>query len=120
MNTPESTLEMYIKATNSHEFQNVQAVISENAIYYFSDKICSTIEEIKDYFESSWNLIKEEVYSTSNVQWLHRSGDSASCIYFYHYEGVIDGKFIQGSGKATNIFEKIKGKWYLLHEHLSS
>ena len=118
MNTPDKALYQYIKATNSHNFQNVNEVISDNAIYYFSDKVCSENEEIKIYFESAWDLVKDETYSISKINWIHISEVSAVCVYYYNFTGFVDGKFVEGNGKATNVFEKKGGKWYLLHEHL--
>lgn len=120
IDTPQKALESYIQATNTHNFDNVNKVLSRKAVYYFSDSICSTSEEIRKYFESAWNLIQNEVYSISDVNWLYNSGNSVICLYFYHYEGYLNGVFTSGEGKATNIFVKENDKWVLIHEHLSS
>lgn len=114
-------LENYIKATNTHIFENVKQLLHSDAIYWFSDKTCTTTDEIQNYFEHAWNIIKEEVYSASNVHWLATDEKTATCVYTYHYEGYYDGKFVSGSGRATNVFinEDQQG-WKLIHEHLSS
>jgi ketosteroid isomerase-like protein len=114
-------LEQYIKATNTHNFENVKSILHPNVVYWFSDKSCTTINEIQSYFENAWEVIKEEVYSVSNVQWLVSEEKTATCIYTYHYEGYYDGKFVSGSGRATNVFIKEdQNEWKLIHEHLSS
>lgn len=114
-------LQQYIKATNTHNFENVKSLLHPNAVYWFSNKTCTTTKEIQNYFENSWEVIKEEVYSATNVQWLAADEKTASCVYTYHYEGYHDGKFISGSGRATNVFIKENGHdWKLIHEHLSS
>jgi ketosteroid isomerase-like protein len=114
-------LQQYIEATNTHDFNNVKKVLHENAIFWFTDKTCTTIQEIQNYFENAWDIIKEEVYTANNVHWLTVDQNSATCTYTYHYEGYHNGKFVSGSGRATNVFIKNeKGEWKLIHEHLSS
>ncbi|MFJ6265072.1 YybH family protein [Lysinibacillus xylanilyticus] len=113
-------LESYIAATNSHDFNNVKEILHPQAVYWFSDKTCVTVEEIGAYFNNAWDLIREEVYSATDVQWLTVDEKSATCIYTYHYEGYHNGKFVSGSGRATNIFTVVNNEWKLIHEHLSS
>ena len=113
------TLQAYIKATNTHDFEQVKQFLNENAIYMFSDETCTNMQDIQRYFERAWTIIVHEVYSISNVQWLYIHDTSATCIYSYHYEGYNQGKFVKGSGRATNLFVKEKGTWRLIHEHLS-
>ncbi|MDN4524020.1 YybH family protein [Fictibacillus fluitans] len=113
-------LEHYIDATNTHDFKNVKKLLHPHAVYWFSGKNCTTSEEIQRYFESAWNTVKEEVYWASNVQWLAVDQHAATCIYTYNYEGYAEGKFVQGSGRATNVFvREEEGEWKLIHEHLS-
>ncbi|WP_413379884.1 YybH family protein [Alkalihalobacillus sp. 1P02AB] len=112
-------LEQYIAATNTHDFAEVEKLLHPEVIYWFSNKSCTTKEQIQSYFEHSWSVIKEEVYSANDVQWLATSDEVATCIYTYHYEGLLNGKFVSGQGRATNVFKKEDGEWKLIHEHLS-
>lgn len=117
----EEALIAYIAATNTHDFQYVRKLLSEEAVYWFSDKTCRSIGEIQQYFENAWGTIKDEVYRATDVEWLVAEENSATCIYTYEYEGYYDGKFVQGSGRATNVFVRDSlGEWKLIHEHLSS
>ncbi|WP_025025391.1 YybH family protein [Caldalkalibacillus mannanilyticus] len=114
-------LEQYIKATNTHDFSNVAQVLHEKAVYWFSDKTCTSMSEIQQYFENSWNMIQNEIYSASNVEWITTDLHSATCLYTYQYEGYHNGKFVSGKGRATNVFVKVsEDEWKLIHEHLSS
>lgn len=118
--TYEEALVEYIEATNTHDFNNVKKILHDKAIYWFTDKTCSNLSEIQNYFENAWDIIKEEVYTANDVKWITIDQNSATCIYTYHYEGYYDGKFIEGSGRATNIFIKTNhNEWKLIHEHLS-
>lgn len=114
-----NTLNKYIEATNSHNFDNVVKCIDKNAIYWFSNKNCSTTEDIRSFFTNTWNIIKEEKYTAENCEWIAVSDSVATCIYNYKWEGIIDGVKKNGGGRATNIFRKTDGYWLLIHEHLS-
>lgn len=118
--TYQQALAQYITATNSHDFNNVKEILHPQAVYWFTDKTCTTLEDIGNYFNHAWQVIEQEIYSATDVQWLTVDGKSATCIYTYHYEGYHKGNFISGSGRATNIFIKENDKWKLIHEHLSS
>ncbi|MCP3738628.1 YybH family protein [Rossellomorea sp. BNER] len=114
-------LEQYIAATNTHNFNNVKYVLHEKALYWFTDKTCTTMNEIQSYFENAWDRIKEEIYTANDVQWLTIDENSATCTYTYQYEGYYNGEFVSGSGRATNIFTKNDAnEWKLIHEHLSN
>ncbi|QPQ33961.1 YybH family protein [Lysinibacillus sp. JNUCC-52] len=116
----QQALTRYIDATNTHDFNNVKALLHPQAVYWFTDKTCTTLEEIEAYFNHAWHVIKDEVYRAANVQWLTVDETTATCIYTYHYEGYHNGTFVSGSGRATNVFTVVNNEWKLIHEHLSS
>ena len=117
----EEILKRYIDATNTHDFNEVAKCLSENAVYYFTNKTCIGIEEIKAYFENTWSIIKDEKYWATNVNWLHSDENNLICVYQYNYSGYINNKHVDGFGRATNIFTKeiSTNRWVLIHEHLS-
>lgn len=112
-------LKQYEIATNTHDFDQVAPLIAESAIYWFSDGSFVGISEIKQAFIDTWDKIKDEEYHIDKVQWISYDNNSASCIYQFHWEGIIDGEKNKGSGRGTNIVIKIDGQWKVLHEHLS-
>ncbi|WP_053368065.1 YybH family protein [Bacillus sp. FJAT-27245] len=117
----ERALQNYIRATNTHDFGQVKDLLHPGAVFWFSEKTCTSICEIQNFFENSWNLIKDEVYSASDINWLAVDANTATCIYQYHYEGYYNGSFVSGSGRATNVFVKDANReWKLIHEHLSA
>jgi len=117
--TYQTALTQYIEATNTHNFDNVEKLLHENVVYWFTNTSCTTLEEIRVFFENAWDTIKEEVYSAKDVQWIAVDEHTATCLYTFHYEGYMKGEFISGSGRATNVFVKDGGEWKLIHEHLS-
>ncbi|EFU38475.1 hypothetical protein PVOR_30763 [Paenibacillus vortex V453] len=117
----QNALEAYIAATNTHDFDQVARLLDEEAVYWFSDRSCTTLDEIRLYFEQAWDAIREEVYRAEDVEWIASDAHSAVCIYTYHFEGYHQGTFMSGSGRATNVFIRdVEGSWKLKHEHLSS
>ena len=114
----QAALERYIAATNTHEFSAVQPCLHPDAIYWFSDQRCQSLPEIQAYFEAAWQMVVNEVYSIDHIQWLAIDAHSASCIYHY-YSGFVDGQYVQGGGRASNLFVYVQGKWLLKHEDLS-
>ncbi|GAA0433268.1 DUF4440 domain-containing protein [Agaribacter marinus] len=116
-----NALTQYIDATNSHDFQQVEKMLHKDAHYWFTDKTCASIPEIKMYFEHAWRTIEDEIYQAKNIQWIAVDEHTATCIYNYHYKGYYEGRLVSGSGRATNVFVQTEdGKWRLIHEHLSS
>ncbi|MGY3779081.1 YybH family protein [Isobaculum melis] len=110
----------YINATNTHDFSEVEKCLAQNAVYWFSDNSCTTIDAIKEYFEQAWTTVQEEVYQADHVQWIATSSEVATCIYEYKWSGLVNGIHQSGKGRATNIFKQVDQKWLLIHEHLSA
>lgn len=117
--TYRKALENYIEATNTHRFDNVEQLLHPDAVYWFSDKTCTSINEIRAYFENAWHTIQDEIYNAQDIQWLVVEENTATCIYQYTYTGYFKGSPVSGKGRATNVFKKDDGKWKLIHEHLS-
>lgn len=112
-------IEEYEKLTNKCNFDLLIPFIDKNAIYWFSNGTYNGIDEIRKAFEETWNSIKDEVYTISNVKWLILIKSEAVCIYDFHSDGIVDGKRQEFKGRGTNVFKKIDGQWKIVHEHLS-
>ncbi|WP_099157047.1 YybH family protein [Virgibacillus ndiopensis] len=117
--TPQEALKEYEKATNSHLFENVSELIDVNAIYYFSDETVHGHEQLKAYFEKTWDTIQDEVYTIKDVNWIALGETIAVCIYQFHWIGNIGGNRREGSGRGTNVFKRSNQVWKVIHEHLS-
>ena len=115
----QEALETYINATNTHDFDQVQECLHKDAVYWFTNATCTTSAEIRGFFENAWDTIKEEKYMAENVEWLVTDEMTAVCLYTFRFEGYMNGEFLTGSGRATNVFVKEEGRWLLKHEHLS-
>jgi ketosteroid isomerase-like protein len=112
-------LKEYEVATNSHVFDNVRPLITEDAVYWFSDGTHVGIKEIEDAFTKTFNKIQDEVYTIKDVKWISLGSNSAVCIYKFYWRGTVDGKPKEGNGRGTNVLRKLNEKWMMAHEHLS-
>jgi ketosteroid isomerase-like protein len=113
-------LHRYIKATNTHDFDEVKKVLHPDAVYFFTDQTCRTHDEIRLYFENAWKLVENENYEAHDAAWIFQTDTSATCTYTFYYEGYVQHEYTSGRGRATNVFVKESDEWLLIHEHLSS
>lgn len=118
-NTLNEFIKAYENATNSHNFSNVEPLVSEDAVYYFSEGTYRGKEAIKAIFEKNWSTIKEEVYEIKEVEWILRTETSAACVYKFYWKGFYKGEYREGSGRGTNVLHFKDNSWKIVHEHLS-
>jgi|SRR5579859_3932737 len=118
--TPAEFLQELELKTNTHYFENVAPLIADNAVYWFSEGSYQGKEAIKQAFERTWDFIQDEHYAIEQVQWLVDDEQAAVCIYLFHWQGKVGGELRQGTGRGTNVLQKIDGEWKVTHEHLSS
>ncbi|MEK6886741.1 MAG: nuclear transport factor 2 family protein [Nanoarchaeota archaeon] len=112
-------LKEYEKAANSHVFDNVKPLISDDAVYWFSDGSHVGIEQIEKAFINTFNKIRDENYMIKDVKWLVLENNFAVCIYHFAWKGIVNGKFKEGHGRGTNVISKSSERWVIIHEHLS-
>jgi hypothetical protein len=112
-------LRNYEKATNTHDFSNVKPLLAKDLTYWFSDGNYNTVEELEKKFTKTWDIIKNEEYSISDVKWISLDVNSAVCIYTFKWKGLISGKVQSGEGRGTNVMVKRDSNWFMIHEHLS-
>lgn len=119
-NTIETFLAEYVRRTNTHRFDEVAPLVDEEAVFWFTSGSWRGLAAIRAAFERTWAMILDEVYTVEDVEWLTVDDASATCIYTYHWRGMIDGVSREGSGRGTNILRKDGGQWRIVHEHLSA
>lgn len=123
MNLPNKELSDFIKKyedlTNRCNFDLLVPFIDEHAIYWFSNGTYHGIADIRKAFEETWKTIQNETYTITDVEWLVSNENDAVCIYNFYSDGMVNGKRQEYAGRGTNVFKKVKGKWKIIHEHLS-
>jgi ketosteroid isomerase-like protein len=112
-------LEAYEKATNSRDFNNVAPLIADDAIYWFTNGTYVGKDVIRKEFEETWDRIKDEKYTISDIKWIATNYWVSSCVYSFVSNGIVDGKPHTFSGLGTNVLKRIGGNWRMVHEHLS-
>lgn len=109
----------YETRANQRNFNLIRPLISDQAIYWFSDGTFQGIKQIEVAFEETWSNLPSESYQLSNFQWLVTTDTNGVCIYKFRSESIKDGKKFIFNGRGTNVLERINGSWKIIHEHLS-
>jgi len=65
----EQTLSSYEKAANSGDFDQVEPLIANDALYWFMDGSFDGIDEIRGAFEATWATINDETYEIEDIRW---------------------------------------------------
>jgi ketosteroid isomerase-like protein len=117
--TPVEFMREYERCTNTHQFQQVEPLIAENAIFWFNDGSYRGRSAIRQAFEQTWDYIQSERYSIENVQWLVNDHSAAVCVYTFHWQGIVDGRQREGTGRGTSVLKRVGDRWQVIHEHLS-
>ncbi len=118
--TAKDVLEKYKIEINSHEFERLLPLISKECQFWFSSGTYVGLDQTRKAFEKTWGMIKNEVYTISDLEWIAESEKAAVCIYTYHWSGLIDGQQKAGKGRGTSCFRKEVDGWKIVHEHLSA
>ena len=113
------TLKKYETEINKHNFDLVAPLISSDCKFWFSSGTFEGLDQTRKAFEKTWGMIKEEVYSTSEQNWIAESDRAAICTYTFHWKGLIEGEPCEGKGRGTSCFRKEPDGWKIIHEHLS-
>ena len=112
--------EKYKIEINTQIFDNVTPLLSEECTFWFTSGTYKGLEAARHAFEKTWNMIKNEVYTIRDVEWISNGDTSAACIYTYHWKGIINGSECEGIGRGTSCFRIESNKWKIIHEHLSA
>ncbi|MFS8159320.1 MAG: DUF4440 domain-containing protein [Candidatus Roizmanbacteria bacterium] len=114
----ETFLEAYEKAANSRDFTKVNPLIAEKAVFTFTEGVFEGKEAIKKAFEDTWQIIRKEKYSVTDVKWIKKGYRNAVYEYIFKSDGWVKGKRQVRKGKGTNILKRMSGSWRILKEYL--
>jgi len=114
-------LNAYIEAINSRDFSQVSKLLHENAVFYIDNKVQADLKQIAAYHEHFWNTLKDSKFWASDIDVIHSDCKCHVYLYQYKFSGYMDGKFVEGSGRSTDVFVQndMTEQWQLLHEHSS-
>lgn len=118
--TARETLKAYEAEINKHDFDRLIPLLSSECTFWFTSGTYKGLNECRAAFVKTWDMIKEEVYSLLDVEWIAESDRAAVCTYTYHWQGHINGQFHEGKGRGTSCLRKETEGWRIVHEHLSN
>jgi len=116
---PEDFIHIYEVALASHDWGQVAPLMHTDACVTFSNgAVHKGKVAVQKAFEHNFSLIKDEHYSMSNVHWVIKTTETAIYLFEFSWNGIIDGKPAQGTGRGTSVLINSDGRWQLLIEHL--
>lgn len=111
----------YERATATKDFSVVAPLIDPGAFYRFTDGDFVGIEAIREAFNATWQRIKDEVYTLSNIRAIVWNNDLASVTYDFTWEGEVDGTHKSGKGRGFNTLARnAEGKLVIWNEILTN
>jgi hypothetical protein len=64
---PEDIIKQYEAKINLHRFEEVESLLSENCVCWFSDGSHSGKSEIQRAFEKNWQTLNNDTYWLENI-----------------------------------------------------
>lgn len=119
MSGAHEALARYGEELNRHAFDRLAPLLAPDCVFWFSSGSHQGVAAARRAFERTWDLIRHEVYTISDVVWLAESERVAVCVYTFQWEGLIEGQPRQGRGRGTTCLRQDEGVWRIVHEHLS-
>ncbi len=113
-----TALTHYIEKLNTHSWDQISPIVTDDAVFIFTEDTFVGKEAAKAAFEKTFKLIQNEVFSLHNISWTAVTESVASCHYEFRWEGLINGEKASGGGRGTSILRKVDGRWLIAHEHL--
>jgi len=116
---PEDFIHTYEQALGTQDWKRVESLVHKDACVTFSDgSVHKGKDKVGKAFTRNFSLIKDEVYSISNIHWVRKDDNTAVYLFDFHWTGIINDKQASGSGRGTSVLIKENEHWKLLIEHL--
>lgn len=111
-------LDDYVRRLNTHRWTDVAPLVSDDAVFIFSEGTHIGKAAAKVAFEKTFAHIEDETYWTTDVQWTAVTNTMACCHFLFHWHGKIEGKEQSGEGRGSSTLIKLNGRWLIAQEHL--
>jgi ketosteroid isomerase-like protein len=112
-------LRAYEAALGTQEWALVEPLLHDDVCVTFSDgSVHRGKQAVGAAFSRNFELIEDEQYELSDVEWIAADPTHAVCVYRFRWSGRIDGKPASGGGRGTTVLKLEDGGWLVLVEHL--
>jgi ketosteroid isomerase-like protein len=104
------------------DFGLLEAMIDERAYFRFNDGDFVGRNAIQAAFERTWHgdpTVKKARFYLSDIVVLTVDKASATATYTYHWEGSQGGREFRIQGRGTRVLLRERGRFRIVHEHLS-
>ncbi len=118
ISSPDDCIRRYEAALTSQDWEQVAPMIHEDCVAVFSSGTFVGKGEVEAAFRTTFELIRDETYTISELNWIERSESVAVAHYKFAWEGLINGEPASGGGRGTCVLKRSHGDWQILLEHL--
>ena len=116
--TPLEFIKSYEEAISAQTWEMVEPLIHDNCVVTFTNGTYKGKSEVERIFRKNFDLIKEENYQISDIQFVIEKSEYAVFIFKYSWSGLIHGQPAEGGGRGTSVLVRNNGSWQLISEHL--
>ena len=104
------------------DFSLLKDMIDERAFFRFNDGDFIGHDAIQAVFEKTWRgdpTVKKARFYLTDIVVLTTDATSATATYTYNWEGSQAGREFKVQGRGTRVLLYERGKFRIIHEHLS-
>ena len=115
-------LERFEEIAEKENFDLVQGMIHDAAVFRFNDGDFVGKQAIRAAFEKTWKGsegVKKERFYLTDIQVLTADTRSATATYTYNWQGSMNGQSFLIRGRGTRVLVVEGGRLQIIHEHLS-
>ncbi len=117
---PANHMKLYEEKINQRRFEEIEPLISKEAVFWSGAGTYSGIDAIREAFEASWEHVRNETYRIDTLNWVAIDETVATCTYRFGWRADIGAMAFEGNGRGTAILHKEEGGWKIVHEHLAN
>lgn len=111
-------IQAYEKAISTQNWGSIEELIHTDCVVTFTNGTYKGKSEVESIFRKNFDLIKEEIYSITNIHIVSEKSDYAVFTFNFKWSGIINGQPADGGGRGTSVVVKENASWQLISEHL--
>ena len=115
---PREFIKAYENAISEQSWNKTEKLIHPDCVVTFTNGTYKGKAQVEAIFRKNFDLIKDEIYTISNVHFVIEKSDYVVFIFNYNWSGIIHGEPAEGGGRGTSVIVKQNGNWQLISEHL--
>ena len=112
-------MERFQASVRERDFETGLTLYSEKATMFGTRVSAST--ELNDYSQRQWRKIwtNSKDFRFEQITQMQSSGEFAFCSATWSNRTLVDGQLVERTGRATFVFQTLRGEIKAIHSHFS-